>query len=213
MALSAEKLTGAASAQSRTIYDSRGNVVGRASTDSGGNATNYDSRGRAVSRESTSGNQTTIYDASGRNVGRVMTSRWRRGACHFPAFPLPGPTPCFCRSKLDPFPTVAESSTLPAYSVGWGRAQLDIFIVLLIMIAQPLIMGYVAQKYFHQIGTPRGLFIFWTVAAAILSWTIGKQLTKAVPRTDLEQFAALFIAVGLSSAIVLAILTILRKKQ
>jgi hypothetical protein len=67
--------------------------------------------------------------------------------------------------------------------------------------------------HFHQIGTRRGLFIFWTVATAILSWTLGKQLTKAVPRTDLEQFAALFIAVGLSSAIVLAILTILRKKQ
>jgi YD repeat-containing protein len=67
--------TGAASAQQRTIYDSRGNVVGRASTDSQGTTTNYDARGKVISRESTSGNQTTVYDARGHTVGRFSTSR------------------------------------------------------------------------------------------------------------------------------------------
>ena len=70
-------MTGAASAQQRTIYDSRGNVVARSATDSSGTVTNYDSRGRVITRESTSGNTTTIYDARGRNVGRVTTSPQR----------------------------------------------------------------------------------------------------------------------------------------
>ena len=61
-------MTGAASAQQRTFYDSRGNVVGRSATDSGGTVTNYDARGKLISRESTSGNRTTIYDASGRTL-------------------------------------------------------------------------------------------------------------------------------------------------
>ena len=68
-------MTDAASAQQRTFYDSRGNVVGRSSTDSSGTTTNYDARGRVISRESTSGNTTTIYDAGGRNAGRFTTSR------------------------------------------------------------------------------------------------------------------------------------------
>ena len=68
-------LTSAASAEQRTIYDSRGNVVGRSATDSGGTVTNYDARGKVISRESTSGNTTTIYDASGRKVGTRTTSR------------------------------------------------------------------------------------------------------------------------------------------
>jgi YD repeat-containing protein len=67
-------MTDEASAQSKTFYDSRGNVVGRSSTNSSGTTTNYDNRGRVVTRESTSGSQTTIYDARGRNVGRVTTS-------------------------------------------------------------------------------------------------------------------------------------------
>jgi YD repeat-containing protein len=67
-------LIGAASAQQRTFYDSRGNVVGRSATGQG-STTTYDSRGRVISRESTSGNTTTIYDASGRNVGRYTTNR------------------------------------------------------------------------------------------------------------------------------------------
>jgi len=67
-------MTGAALAQLRTHYDSRGNVVGRSATDSQGSTTNYDGRGRGISRESTSGNTTTIYDASGRNVGRFTTN-------------------------------------------------------------------------------------------------------------------------------------------
>ena len=68
-------MTSAASAQQRTFYDSRGNVVGRSATDSGGAVTNYDSRGRVISRETTSGKTTTIYNSRGRNVGRVTTGR------------------------------------------------------------------------------------------------------------------------------------------
>ena len=67
-------MTGAASAQQRTLYDARGNVVVRAATDSSGTTTNYDTRGKVISRETTSGNTTTIYDARGRNVGRVTSS-------------------------------------------------------------------------------------------------------------------------------------------
>ncbi len=68
-------MTGAASAQQRTFYDSGGKVVGRSSTDSSGNVTNYDASGKVISRESTSGNTTTIYDDRGRNVGKVTTNR------------------------------------------------------------------------------------------------------------------------------------------
>ena len=46
-------LTGAASAQQRTIYDARGNVVGRSATDSSGTVTTYDARGKVIGREST----------------------------------------------------------------------------------------------------------------------------------------------------------------
>jgi YD repeat-containing protein len=74
-ALTFAMMTGAASAQQRTFYDSRGNVVGRSATDSSGTTTTYDARGKVISRETTTGNQTTIYDASGRNVGRVTTNR------------------------------------------------------------------------------------------------------------------------------------------
>ncbi|WP_354130438.1 MULTISPECIES: hypothetical protein [unclassified Bradyrhizobium] len=81
-------MTGAASAQSpdlsrgttgqqRTIYDARGNVVGRSATDSQGTVTTHDARGRVVSRESTSGNTTTVYDSGGRNVGKVSTPQQR----------------------------------------------------------------------------------------------------------------------------------------
>ena len=62
-------LTGTASAQQRTLYDARGNVVGRSTADSAGTVTSYDARGRVISRETTSGNTTTIYDARGRNIG------------------------------------------------------------------------------------------------------------------------------------------------
>jgi YD repeat-containing protein len=67
--------TAAASAEQRTLYDARGNVVGRSTTDSQGMTTTYGPRGNVVNRETTSGNTTTIYDASGRNVGRFTTSR------------------------------------------------------------------------------------------------------------------------------------------
>ena len=50
-----------ASAQQRTIYNSRGNVVGRSATDSSGAVTNYDARGKVISRETTTGSTTTIY--------------------------------------------------------------------------------------------------------------------------------------------------------
>jgi YD repeat-containing protein len=50
-------MTGAASAQQRTIYDSRGNVVGRSATDSSGATTNYDARGKVTSRETMTGKQ------------------------------------------------------------------------------------------------------------------------------------------------------------
>ena len=69
-------MTDEASAQSKTFYDSRGNVVGRSATDSSGTVTNYDSRGKVINRESTTGNQTTI-DALGPNVGRISTSPQR----------------------------------------------------------------------------------------------------------------------------------------
>ena len=68
-------MTGAASAQQRTFYNSRGNVVGRSATDSQGTVTHYNSRGRIIGRETTSGNQTTIRDDRGRNVGRFTTGR------------------------------------------------------------------------------------------------------------------------------------------
>jgi YD repeat-containing protein len=60
----------AASAQPRTIYDSRSNVFGRSATDSSGAVTNYDARGKIISRETTSGNTTTVYDAGGRLIGK-----------------------------------------------------------------------------------------------------------------------------------------------
>ena len=60
-----------ASAQQRTIYDARGNVVGRAATDSQGTTTVYDSRGTVVGKESKSGNTTTVYDAGGRKAGSI----------------------------------------------------------------------------------------------------------------------------------------------
>jgi YD repeat-containing protein len=68
-------LTEPASAQQRTFYDARGNVVGRSATDSQGSTTNYDSRGKVITRESINGNTTTVYDDCGRNVGKVMTNR------------------------------------------------------------------------------------------------------------------------------------------
>jgi hypothetical protein len=40
-------LTGAASAQQRTFYDSSGKVFGRSSTDSQGTVTTYDARGKS----------------------------------------------------------------------------------------------------------------------------------------------------------------------
>ena len=75
LALLTLAMTGAAWAQQRTVYDARGNVVGRSAADSAGTVTTYDSRGRVISRETTSGNTTTVYDAAGRNVGRVTTKR------------------------------------------------------------------------------------------------------------------------------------------
>jgi hypothetical protein len=39
-------MTGAASAQQRTLYDASGGIAGRSSTDSSGTVTNYDARGK-----------------------------------------------------------------------------------------------------------------------------------------------------------------------
>ena len=52
--LTTAMMTGAASAQQRTFYDSSGKVVGRSATDSQGSATIYDSSGKVVGRETTS---------------------------------------------------------------------------------------------------------------------------------------------------------------
>ena len=68
-------MIGAASAQSRTFYDSSGKVVGRSSTDSAGTITNYDRSGKVVSRATTTGSTTTLYEAAGRNIGRFTTNR------------------------------------------------------------------------------------------------------------------------------------------
>jgi YD repeat-containing protein len=68
-------MSGAATAQQRTYYDSSGKSVGRSSTDSKGSTTYYDARGKVTGRTSTSGSATTIYDPAGRNVGRFSTSR------------------------------------------------------------------------------------------------------------------------------------------
>ncbi len=66
-------LTGAASAQQRTLYDSSGRAVVRSVTGSNGAVTNYDAKGRVMSRETTSRNRTTtIYDAGGHTIGRVI---------------------------------------------------------------------------------------------------------------------------------------------
>ena len=53
--LSLAMMTGAASAQQRTFYNSSGKVVGGSATDSSGTITNYDARGKVISRETTSG--------------------------------------------------------------------------------------------------------------------------------------------------------------
>jgi YD repeat-containing protein len=66
-------MTGAASAQSQTLHDANGKVVGRSATD-GRTTTLYDANGKVIIRESKTGNTTTIYDASGRNVGRYSTN-------------------------------------------------------------------------------------------------------------------------------------------
>ena len=67
-------MTGAASAEQRTVYDSRGKVVGRSATNGQGTTTLYDAGGKVIIRESTTGNTTTIYDASGRNVGHYSAN-------------------------------------------------------------------------------------------------------------------------------------------
>jgi hypothetical protein len=65
-------MTGAASAQSRTFYDSSGTVVGQSATESSGTTTNYDARGQ--------GHQPRIYDAVGRNHRTVQDEPLRRNS-------------------------------------------------------------------------------------------------------------------------------------
>ena len=74
LALLLSLMTGAASAQQQTLYDTNGKVVGRSATDAAGTVTTYDAKGNVIIRESTKGNTTTIYDASGRNVGHYSAN-------------------------------------------------------------------------------------------------------------------------------------------
>jgi YD repeat-containing protein len=60
--------TGAASAQSRTFYDSSGKVVGRSATDSSGTTTNYDARGKVTSRETTSASHRSNRTEKGNGI-------------------------------------------------------------------------------------------------------------------------------------------------
>jgi YD repeat-containing protein len=64
-------MTGAASAQQRTIHDASWPLRNRQPRLDDF----YDSRGRVTGRESISGNTTTIYDASGRSDGKVTTTK------------------------------------------------------------------------------------------------------------------------------------------
>ena len=68
-------LTGAASAQQRTLYDASGRAVVRSVIGSNGAVTNYGADGRVLTRETTSGRTTTIYDAGGHIVGRFTRGR------------------------------------------------------------------------------------------------------------------------------------------
>src|SRR5262249_23093937 len=77
-------MTGTATAQQRTFYDSSGKIIARSSIDSQGATTTYDARGKVISRESTTGNTTTVYDASGRGFAQAAVSQhrppgWSRG--------------------------------------------------------------------------------------------------------------------------------------
>ena len=67
-------MTGAASAQQRTIYGSDGTVIGRVTTDSQGSQTIYGADGRVTGRTSTdSQGTTTSYDDRGRTVGTTTS--------------------------------------------------------------------------------------------------------------------------------------------
>jgi hypothetical protein len=63
--------TEALAQNTRTFYDSRGSVTGKASTDSQGSTTFRDASGRVTGRESSG----TIYDARGNKVGTVSPSQ------------------------------------------------------------------------------------------------------------------------------------------
>jgi YD repeat-containing protein len=64
--------SGAASAQSATVYGPDGRVQSRTLTDSRGNTTTYDASGSVAGRTTTSGSTATIYDGAGRKVGTVQ---------------------------------------------------------------------------------------------------------------------------------------------
>lgn len=70
-------MTGAASAQQRTFYDAKGNVVVRSAIDSQGTVTHYDAKGGVIGRESSSGGSTSVqfYDARGRKIGTFTTTK------------------------------------------------------------------------------------------------------------------------------------------
>ncbi|XIA62885.1 hypothetical protein ACFIOY_26345 [Bradyrhizobium sp. TZ2] len=62
-------MTGTASAQQRTLYDSRGNAVVRSATDSQGSTTNYDARQGHQPRVHQ--RQHDDHDAGGRNISSL----------------------------------------------------------------------------------------------------------------------------------------------
>ncbi|MDI3563235.1 hypothetical protein [Bradyrhizobium sp. Arg816] len=63
-------VTSAQSSQSKRYFDLSGRSGGTSSTDSQGTTTIYDARGKVIGRESSNSNATTLYDVSGRVIGR-----------------------------------------------------------------------------------------------------------------------------------------------
>jgi hypothetical protein len=98
---------------------------------------------------------------------------------------------------------------------------MDVAFFTALMLGQPIIIGYVAAKQLSQISAG----FFWGIVACILTWsTLGlfehmwhKPLLflaeGAINVDPVKEPARIFMAAGLSSAIVLTILTILPKRQ
>lgn len=92
---------------------------------------------------------------------------------------------------------------------------------IILMFGQPIIIGYVAAKQLSQVSAG----VFWGIVACILFWSLAFLFQEVLHRPPfflggelinrdlIPEFARLLIAAGLSSAIVLVILTILPKKD